>query len=223
MDPQTGAPIRDSSLIFSAAVGPGGTIYMAWQDARFSGGDHDGVALSSSTDEGSTWSVPVEVNGDPEAVTFTPTITVRADGMIGITYYDLRNDTFPGAVLTDCWMVTSSDGKTFTESHLSGPFNLNDAPRGEFGPNNTLGLFLGDYQALASSGSDFLPLSAQTNPGSAISSDVFIDFPPSSAVAAAVTHEFRATETRPGATLSSAARERIMEHAKLTQHARLPH
>ena len=133
VDPQTGAPIRDSSLIFSTAVGPDGTIDMAWQDARFSGGDHDGVALSSSTDEGNTWSTPVEVNGAPEAVTFTPTITV-ADGVIAISYYDLRNDIFPGTVLTDCWMVTSSDGKTFTESHLSGPFNLNNASRGEFKP-----------------------------------------------------------------------------------------
>jgi hypothetical protein len=222
-DPQTGAPIRDSSLIFSVAVGPSGTIYMAWQDARFSSGHHDGVALSSSADEGNTWSTPVEVNGDPSAVTFTPTINVRADGTIGITYYDLRNDTFPGTVLTDCWMVTSSDGKTFTESHLSGPFDLNNAPRGEFGPNNTLGLFLGDYQALASNGGEFLPLYAQTNAGSTISSDVFIDFPPSPAAAAAVTHEFRATEAQPGIRLSSAARRRIMERARLTQYARLPH
>jgi hypothetical protein len=222
VDPQTGTPIRDSSLLFSAAVAPGGTLYMAWQDARFSSGAHDGVALSSSSDGGMTWSAPIEVNGDPAAVTFTPTINVRADGVIGITYYDLRNDTFPGKVLTDCWMVTSSDGKTFTESHLSGPFDLNNAPRGEFGPNNTLGLFLGDYQALASSGSDFLPLYAQTNTGSSISSDVFIDFPPVTLAAEAVTHEFRAMEAPPAAALTPAARQKMSDRIRFTRNARLP-
>ena len=83
---------------------------------------------------------------------FTPNVHVRADGTIGITYYDLRNDTLAGSILTDFWMVTSGNGTDFTETHISGPFNLLQAPRGEFGPDNTLGYFLGDYQALTSSG-----------------------------------------------------------------------
>jgi hypothetical protein len=225
-DPQTGAPIRDSSLIPSVTVAPGGVLYVVWQDARFSMGDHDGIALSSSTDGGKTWSAPVEVNGDPKAVAFTPTINARADGVIGITYYDLRNDTFSGSVLTDCWMVTSTDGKTFHEQHLSGPFDLNNAPQAEFGPNNTLGLFLGDYQALVNTGAAFVPLFAQTNPGSQVSTDVFINFPPANAAAAAATAgamargEFEAREA-PQGTLSDAARGRVMRHMRLAQGWRL--
>ncbi len=226
-DPQTKAPIRDSSLVPSVAVSPGGVLYVVWQDARFSKGDHDGIALSSSSDGGKNWSTPVEVNGDPKAVAFTPTINVRADGVIGVTYYDLRNDTLAGSVLTDCWMVTSSDGQTFEEVHLSGPFDLNNAPRGEFGPNNTLGLFLGDYQALASTVTDFLPLYAQTNPGSQISSDVFIAFPPATAAAAAVTAravpaagKFEAREA-PESSLSESASRRVMQHLRLAQAWRL--
>jgi BNR repeat-like domain len=228
-DPQTQMPIRDSSLIPSVAVSPSGVLYVVWQDARFSMGDHDGIALSSSTDGGATWSAPVEVNGDPKAVAFTPTINVRADGVIGISYYDLRNDIYPGSVMTDCWMVTSSDGKTFQELHLSGPFDLNNAPQAEFGSNNKLGLFLGDYQALTSTATAFLPLFTQTNPGSQISSDVFINFPPATAAAAAATAgampaaavEFAAAQAPRSATLSDAARRRVMERIRLAQSWRL--
>ena len=226
IDPQTGAPIRDSALVPSIAVTPGGVLYVVWQDARFSKGQHDGIALVSSADGGKTWSTPVQVNGDPAAVAFTPTINVRSDGVIAVTYYDLRNDKYPGTVMTDCWMVTSSDGKTFKEAHLSGPFDLNNAARAEFGPHSTLGLFLGDYQALASTGSQFLPLFAQTNSGTAISSDVFITFPPAADVAAAAAaqsppREFQALEAPPDSSLSDAARQRSMERIRATQRARL--
>jgi hypothetical protein len=210
-DPLTGAPIRDSTDLPSVSVSPGGSVYVVWQDSSFSGGDHDGIAMSSSADGGQTWSAPVEVNGDPSAAAFTPNIHVRADGVIGITYYDLRNDTVPGSILTDFWMVTSSDGTQFTETHLSGPFNLLEAPEGEFGADNTLGYFLGDYQALTSSGSAFLPMNTQTNPGTAVSSDVFIDFPPASTAAAAAAgpRTFKAAAAPPGLTLPAAARERV--------------
>lgn len=220
-DPQTGQPFRDSSILFSVTVAPSGIAYVVWQDARFSAGAHDGIALSSSSDGGQTWSAPVQVNGDPAAVAFTPTVSVRQDGVIGITYYDLRNDTFPGSVLTDCWLLTSSDGVTFTESHLSGPFDLQRAPQGQFGANSQ-GYFLGDYQGLASVGAAFLPLYAQTNAGTQISSDVFIAFPPAMAAAAArgATRTFRA-RTGPFATLGPEARARIVERLRRIQNARL--
>jgi hypothetical protein len=225
-DPLSGAAIRDSSDLFSASVSSGGTIYLVWQDARFSGGDHDGVALSSSGDGGQTWATPIQINGEPNAPAFTPTVNVRADGVIGVSYYDLRNDTLPGSVMTDCWMVTSSDGTHFEETHLSGPFNLDLAPQGEFGPNNTLGLFLGDYQALISSGGAFLPLYAQTNTGSsAASSDVFIAFPPATAAAQSLpgaARAFRAFAAPTGVTLTPAASARVMARIRRMQAERLP-
>jgi hypothetical protein len=227
VDPQTAQPIRDSSDLFSVSVSAGGVIYVVWQDARFSAGKHDGIALTSSADGGLTWSTPVQVNADPNVPAFSPTINVRAaDGVIGISYYDLRNDTVPGTVLTDCWMVTSTDGTHFKESHLSGPFDLALAPRAEIGPNNTLGLFLGDYQGLASSGAAFLPFYAQTNPASQISSDVFIGFPPAGAAAAqsvsgAPAAPFRALAAPSGTALTTAARQRVMERIRLTQAQRL--
>ncbi len=225
-DPLSGAGIRDSTDLPAVSVSPGGTVYVAWQDSSFSGGDHDGIAMSSSADGGQTWSAPVEVNGDPSAAAFTPNIHVRADGVIGVSYYDLRNDTAPGSILTDFWMVTSSDGSHFTETHISGPFNLLQAPQGEFGPGNTLGYFLGDYQALTSNGSAFLPMNTQTNPGTAVSSAVFIDFPGTTAAAAqgtsgAARRAFKAVTAPPGQTLSAAARQRVAARIRRLEAERL--
>src|SRR6185437_4881707 len=92
-DPDTGAAVRDSSLVPAIEVGPGGVLYVLWQDARFSSGARDAIALSRSTDGGLTWSAPVRVSADAGVAAFSPTGTVRADGEIGVTYYDFRPNT----------------------------------------------------------------------------------------------------------------------------------
>jgi hypothetical protein len=214
-DPNTHAPVRDGSDLVSVSVGPGGFIYIVWQDSRFSGGQHDGIAMAHSTDGGLTWSVPVQVNADHNVQAFTPTIHVRADGVIGVTYYDLRNETSsPASLLTDCWLVTSSDGVTFRESHLSGPFDLDLAP-------NSLGLFLGDYESLASTASGFLPLYVQTDAGTQVRSDAFIAFPPATAAAQALSGAagatFQALAAPAGMSLTPAARQRLIERIRLTR------
>ncbi len=229
-DPLTGAGIRDSTDLPSVSVSTGGIVYVVWQDSSFSAGARDGIAMSSSADGGQSWSAPVEVNADPSAAAFTPNVHVRADGSIGITYYDLRNDTLAGSILTDFWMVTSGNGTDFTETHISGPFNLLQAPQGEFGADNTLGYFLGDYQALTSNGSAFLAMNTQTNPGTATSSGVFIDFPGTTATAAAAAAQaaphatpraFKAVTAAPGLTLSAAARQRVAARIRRLEAERL--
>ncbi len=207
VDPN-GGNVRDSVLLFSVAVGPTGTIYVVWQDARFSSGDHDGVALSASSDKGATWSAPVEVNGDTAVQAFDPTVNVSAAGVVAVTYYDLRNAHYlKDELLTDAWMVTSSDGRTFTESHLSGPFDLQKAP------DTTLGYFLGDYQGLINNGSKFQPLYAEANAGSAVSTDVFLRFPDASAAAALAfaPRPFVGTTAQPRLLARSAARVRFVQ------------
>jgi hypothetical protein len=168
--------------------------------------------MAHSTDGGLTWSVPVQVNADHNVQAFTPTIHVRADGVIGVTYYDLRNATAsPASLLTDCWLVTSSDGVTFRESHLSGPFDLDLAP-------NSQGLFLGDYESLASTASGFLPFYVQTDAGAQVRSDAFIAFPPASAAAEALAGAtFQALSAPAGMSLTPAARQRVMERIRLTR------
>ena len=218
-NPANKAPVRDGSDIVSVSVEAGtGTVYVAWQDSRFSMGAHDGIALAHSTDGGQTWSAPVQVNADPNVQAFTPTVNVRADGVIAVTYFDLRNNTAPSDthLYADCWMVTSTDGgTTFSEQHLSGSFDLGNAPDSE-------GLFLGDYQALVSSGSGtaFLPFYAQPALGSVVQTDTFISFPPAPAAAAAV-HAFAAREAVAGAGVSAEARQRVVARTRLVQRQRL--
>jgi hypothetical protein len=155
-DPETGAAIRDGSIIGQIAADRSGNLYVVWQDARFSGGQRDGIALSRSSDGGVTWSAPLRINGDPAVQAFTPAVTVRSDGMIGVSYYDLRSNTFdPLTLPTDYWLARSRDAITWSESRAGGPFDLAIAPNAE-------GLFLGDYQALASVGALFIPVFVQT-------------------------------------------------------------
>jgi hypothetical protein len=210
-------PVRDGSDLVSVSAGAG-AVYVSWQDSSFSKGNHDGIALSRSTDGGQTWTAPVQVNADPNVQAFTPTVNVRADGVIAVTYFDLRNNTSPATntLYADCWMVTSNDGgSTFTEQHLSGSFNLYNAPDSE-------GLFLGDYQSLLSTGSggNILPFYAQPALGSTVATNAFISFPPAPAAAAAAL-AYPALSAAPSSVLTPQARARVMARTRLVQSQRL--
>ncbi|MBV8145953.1 MAG: exo-alpha-sialidase [Gammaproteobacteria bacterium] len=222
-NPANNAPVRDGSQMVSVstvspAISQAGRVYVVWQDSRFSMGHHDAIALAYSSDGGQTWSAPVPVNADTSVQAFTPTVNVRADGVVAVTYFDLRKNPSPPsttALYADCWMVTSSDGgTTFSEQHLSGSFNLYNAPDSE-------GLFLGDYQSLVSTGSGgaFLPFYAQPEQGSAIATDTFISFPPVTGAAAAL--PYVAVAAANAAELPREARERVMARTRLVQSQRL--
>jgi len=217
INPANKQAVRDGSdLVSVSASATSGVVYVAWQDSRFSMGKHDGIALVYSRDGGQSWSTPVQVNADVDVQAFTPTVNVRADGVVAVTYFDLRNNKTPASnhLYADCWMVTSSDGAmSFSEQHLSGSFDLYNAPDSE-------GLFLGDYQALVStaSGSAFLPFYAQPALGSAVETNAFISFPPAGAAAAA---HFVAREAVAGAELTPEARQRVMARTRLVQKQRL--
>ncbi|HUL48111.1 MAG TPA: sialidase family protein [Steroidobacteraceae bacterium] len=208
VDPHTGQGVRDGADIVSVSVSPGGVVYVAWQDSRFASGAHDGIALTCSSDGGTTWVAPIEVNGDPSVQAYTPTVHVEASGVIAVSYYDLRNDAFApfGSLLADAWMVTSSDGSTFQETHLSGPFDMDLAP-------DSGGLFVGDYEAL-SSATAFLPLYVQTD-ATVISSDAFMAFPSATASAragvATALGSFQALSVPAGLAVPPAARQRIAQ------------
>ena len=148
--------IRDGSILPQMAVGPDGTLCIVWQDARFTQ-VRDAIAFSRSIDGGLTWSTPVRVNADPDVVAFTPQVHVRSDGIVAVTYYDLRSNTASTAtLLTDFWLARSSDGVNWTETRISEPFDLAIAPRagGQ--------VFLGDYTGLASAGTTFIAFFGRT-------------------------------------------------------------
>jgi hypothetical protein len=45
-------------LVAEIAVGMGGSLFVVWQDSRFSNGARDAIALARSDDGGFTWSAP---------------------------------------------------------------------------------------------------------------------------------------------------------------------
>jgi hypothetical protein len=68
-----------------SATVAGGRIYVAFQDQRFTPGRND-ILLTSSKDEGRTWSTPVNVTpGESDLDHFTPDIAAQ-DGVIHLTY-----------------------------------------------------------------------------------------------------------------------------------------
>ncbi len=184
-DPRTGEPVRTGDIIPELASDerPGtNTVYMVWQDARFTGGRRDQIVLSKSSDGGDSWSAPRRISTVPDTQAFTPAIRVDAAGNLGVTYYDFRNDTVGSPSLdTDVWFLRSEDGgETFTEERLTpSSFDIRAAPVAR-------GFFVGDYAGLAAVGQTFKPLFAQAGSGG---TDVF---------ATTIRAPFGSTTTPPG-------------------------
>lgn len=161
-DPETGEPLRTGDIIPEFAVDrTTGAAYATWQDGRWSGGARSAVAFSKSTDGGLTWSTPVAVNTDTSVQAFLPTIATSSNGTVGLTYYDVRNDTADAStLLTDVWFIHSHDGAaTWSESRVTPTsFDFRTAPVSR-------GFFVGDYEGLDSGGSTFSALYVKTNSG----------------------------------------------------------
>jgi hypothetical protein len=141
----------------------------------------------------------VRVNPEPAVAAFTPNVHILADGTIGVTYFDLRDNTpDPLTLPTGYWLARSTDGVTWTETRLAGPFDLATAP-------NAGGFFLGDYMGLAGSGQAFLSLFVRTTGDLANRNDVYFV---RAAAGAAATAQGKAVPTQgawPGRWESKAA------------------
>jgi hypothetical protein len=183
-DAVSGQRVRDGGILPAVAAGPAGELWVAWQDSRFtSGGTHDAIVIASSTDNGRTWSAPRAINRVPTAPAFKPVVHVRADGLVGVLHFDLRNNTADAATLpANAWLLTSRDGINWSETAVGGSFDMAFAP-------DAGGLFVGDYQGLASADSAFIALVASTNADTDNRTDVRA--PRFDALAAASVHAAR--------------------------------
>jgi len=156
-DPDDGFPLRTGDIIPEIAAGPNRSVYMVWQEATLAPSG-SAIAFSKSQDGGLTWSEPVRINTRPDVQAFTPSIEVLPDGTIGVTHYDLRNNTpDPDTLPTDYWFLHShNDGTTWTETRATpASFDTELAPRAR-------GLFLGDYMGLAVRSGGFMAAFTQT-------------------------------------------------------------
>jgi len=170
-DPATGELAATGYRLFDVAVDPArGTVYVTWTDTRFNGVTPF-VALSTSDNGGHTWSTPVKL-GTGSAASFTPSVAVAKNGVVGVSYFDLRNDTTdPTQFLADHWILTSRHGGTvWDETHIAGPFDVRGAPQPDLPVH-----MLGDYVGLAAAGNSFVAAYVLTNTGDASNpTDVYV-------------------------------------------------
>jgi hypothetical protein len=217
VDPDSGIPIRDGSLLPVVAAGKDGTLAMAWQDARFSGGARDAIAFSRSFDGGLTWTAPLRINGDPAVPAFIPTVAIGDDGTIGVTYYDLRSNTpDPGTLPADFWLVTSTDGVSWTERRVAGPFDYAQAPVAGGA------LFLGDYMGLAAVGTSFVPLFGMTTGAATNRADMYAALLRAPAPSMAAEGKRVRTALAPPLPATPAMAERIDRNVRAALARRLP-
>ena len=148
--------IRGGELPDFAVDRVSGKLYAVWDDDLPDGVDK--VYFSQSADGGLTWSDPVKINKTPTNVprldqqAFTATVKVAADGTVGVTYYDFRNNTSAPGLTTDYWFVhchaTCTDPANWAETHVAGPFDEEQAAYAR-------GYFLGDYEGMVTIGNVF--------------------------------------------------------------------
>ncbi len=165
---------RTQDLIPDVAVDPSsGDLYAVWMDTRFSpAGSQNDIAFTMSTDGGTTWSAPIQVNQTPATATgnnghaFTPSVHVLPNGTIGVSYYDFRNNVPGGGTSTDHWLVHCHPASEVCSSAGSwddlgdevrvtpASFDARQAPVAR-------GFFLGDYVGLDDDGTNFTAFFAE--------------------------------------------------------------
>ena len=144
--PGTVAGVRTGDIIPEIAADPNSeNVYLVWQ-ARAASGKAT-IMFSRSTDGGRSWSTPTAINARRDVDAFTPAISVAPNGVVTVTYYDLRAATAAAPLLTETRSIHSHDGgATWGDDALvNGPFDQSTAAIAR-------GYFLGDYEALGAEG-----------------------------------------------------------------------
>jgi hypothetical protein len=159
----------------------------------------------------------VQVNSARTVAAFTPSIRVRADGTIGITYFDLRSNTADTATLpTELMLARSSDAVNWTEVRLTPTFDLITAPLAG-------GYFIGDYFGLAASGNVFVPVYVRTTGSTTNRTDVYAVFARSIAASAArAASAAAAPGTATVHTIDEATRQHAADHLVRVMERRIP-
>jgi len=148
------------------AAGPDRVVAAVWHDISADGTSSIVVARSTTLD---TWSTTIVHSSPVQA--FKTALAFGSDQTVAVSFYDFRNDSPGDATLgTDVWMKLSSDGVTWDEVHLGGPFDLRAMPT-----HGSTILPGGDYFGVVSTPGGFATMFQMGQP-SAIEgpSDVFL-------------------------------------------------
>jgi hypothetical protein len=163
-DLELGIPLRDAEGLPSIAVNRStGQLYMAWQDSRANSLGLAGVVVARSDDGGLNWSTPVRVNqGSSDQVqAFLPTVTVNDQGVVGVLFYDFRNDvTGDQPLSTDVFLSVFDAQLNYQREHRLTPQSFDFRQMAITGAR---GYFAGDYMGLSSTGTDFVAAFTRSN------------------------------------------------------------
>jgi len=114
------------------------------------------VAVAVSHDSGASWGTPVDIMApSPNSALSQPAIATGPNGRLYVSF-------FSTVTLTDVYIATSGDGVRFDSPQRVTPSGFdprNGLPTGKDGP------FVGDYQALAASGTALYPFWNDTRTG----------------------------------------------------------
>lgn len=152
-DPVPGSNFRDGSYP-SLAVDPRvgtHTVYDAWADKQ--GGTTGRIVVSTSTDGGLNWSVPVVVSPGADGYAFFQGLDVAPNGRVDLAYQALKavnpNTYGTGNASVNSFYVSSSNGgSTWSASTKVSSASSDPAASAQ---NNLERQFWGDYNTLVSS------------------------------------------------------------------------
>lgn len=159
-NPDSGALVRSGGLPDLAV--DGSKAYMVWEDALPSAPVTGRILFSQSSDGGLTWSAPIVISQTPAGVdAFVPTVEVNSSHVVGVSYYDFRNNVPGGIASTDLWLArcsatcSSTFGWSSEERVTPSSFDMSAAPVAR-------GQFLGDYMGMTTNGTTFEPFFIQS-------------------------------------------------------------
>ena len=167
VDPEGENTVRDGSVLFDVAVDPSsGWVYAVWMDHLLSSPNVDSIAFSQSRDGGLTWSPPIAIDRTPNGPevlrrqSFTPSVAVAPGGLVGVTYYDFRNDGPEPEALTDAWLVRcqSQAADCGQVSNWAVETRLTDESFDILRAPVANGYYLGDYTGLVGAPGGFVAL-----------------------------------------------------------------
>lgn len=155
--------VRAGEILPSFAVNPSsGDLYIAWEDARWTGTDQ--ATLIYSRDRGESWSSPQKVSDGPDdAASFTISVACNPGGEVAVSFYSSRNDPLRNDTLSAPWAdeyvtISRNGGVTFEPAERVTPESF-PVWRAAW----SRGFFLGDYAGLAGTGMTFHLLWVGTN------------------------------------------------------------
>jgi hypothetical protein len=159
-NPDSGRLIRSGGLPDIAVDGQ--NAYVTWEDATPTEPTRGHIFFSQSTDGGLTWSSPIIISHTTGTVDASiPTIEVNSNHVVGVNYFDFRNNAPGGIASTDLWLTTCSASCASASSWssearvTSDSFDMSAAPEAR-------GQFLGDYMGMTTNGATFEPFFIQS-------------------------------------------------------------